>query len=278
MKKLLISLMLVFCLPLTNSYGAACTVSSGVTTPPSSDDCQSEPESYGVTIYDKYLCTAAPVAPTASSVYDLSNCVKTLDAGATGEVVRVTSTSSGVNFTSTMTRPPNGVYTHGVMILKNEFKIKQDLIFSSSVTADSDGSTGVHCVTTSDTGDEDDQKSLVCSASDGATPGEFTAQLTSFDGGGFDATAGETFASGDVMAAYLLNTSNQLAGDATEAAASAKLLGIQTFAAPVFVTKDTSGFNMSFGVSTGSTLWIGSGSKISAGSGPFRVLMTPTNY
>jgi hypothetical protein len=270
---------LVFCLPLSNSYGAACSVSSGVTTPPTgSGDCQNEPQSYGVTVYSKYLCTAAPVAPTASSAYDLSNCVKTLDAGTAGEVVRVTSTSSGVNFTSTMTRPPNGVYTHGVMLLKNEFKIKQDLIFSSSVTADSDRSEGVHCVTTSDTGDEDDQKSLVCSDSDGATPGEFTAQLTSFDGGGFDATAGETFASGDVMAAYLLNTSSQLAGNATEIATSAKLLGVQTFAAPVLVTKDTSGFNMSFGVSTGSTLFIVAGSRISAGSGPFRVLMTPTNY
>ena len=80
------------------------------------------------------------------------------------------------------------------------------------------------------------------------------------------------------MAAYLLNTSSQLAGNATEVAASAKLLGVQTFAAPVLVTKYTSVFNMSFGVSTGSTLFVVAGSRISAGSGPFRVLMTPTNY
>ena len=80
------------------------------------------------------------------------------------------------------------------------------------------------------------------------------------------------------MDAYLLNTDSELAADASEAAAGAKMFGMQTFGTPVVVDKDTSGFNMSFNVSTGASIWQNGNSTYSIGSGPFQVLLTPIQY
>jgi hypothetical protein len=66
------------------------------------------------------------------------------------------------------------------------------------------------------------------------------------------------------------------------------MFGLQEFATAVVVDKDTKGFNMSFNVSTGSSIWQNSplscttgGAKagtFSVGSGPFQVLLTPVQY
>ena len=42
--------------------GASCCVvaSGGVTTAPAGDSCETEPESYGITLYEKYDCCAIP--------------------------------------------------------------------------------------------------------------------------------------------------------------------------------------------------------------------------
>jgi len=276
----------------SKAYANACTVTSGVTTLPVGDSCMSEPQSYGITLYSKYLCTTAPTVPADGVAYDLSNCVQTMSS-ANGEVVRVTSTSSNVALSTPVTRPPNGSYTHGVMIFKNEFLIKQNIIFDDDTQGDSQDagvpSVGaIYCSTVSGSGNEDDCNSLVCSTSQG-TAGEFAAALPNFNvGGAYEGTASETFASGNIMTAYLLNTSNELADDAIEAAAGAKMFGLQEFAAAVVVDKDTKGFNMSFNVSTGSSIWQNSPASCTAGaaksgtysvgSGPFQVLLTPVQY
>ena len=95
-----------------------CTISSGVVSVPDNSSCAIQPSTYGITLYDKYLCTAEITAPTTSSNADLSNCVRTFQSTA-GSVVRITSTSDQATFTDgTFTRPPPGVYTHGVMVFK----------------------------------------------------------------------------------------------------------------------------------------------------------------
>ena len=277
----------LFAIPASNVYAACsgsdcCAVSSGVTTPPVADNCESEPDSYGITLFEKYLCTANPTVPASGSSYDLSvgtTCFQTFQSSS-GSTIDISSTSTGSTFSGTMTRPPNGVYTHGVMLLKSEFRIKQDLEFSTSVTADDSGS-GKFCVTTSNTGDEDDGVSLNCAATDQtAEAGTFTATMTTFSGncGSYEGTADATFTSGDKIEAWLLNTDNELAANCTESAAKDRLFGVQTFATPVVVTKDTSGFNMAFGASSGSSIWQNGDSSYSVGSGPFKVIITPTNY
>ena len=281
-------LLFVSTLGTSNIYAACsgsncCAVSSGVTTAPIFDNCETEPESYGITLYEKYLCTAKPTVPASGTAYDLSvgtTCFRTFQSSS-GSTIDISTTTTGSSFTGTMTRPPNGVYTHGVMVIKSEFRIKQDLEFSVAVTADNDGA-GRFCVTTSNTGDEDDGVSLSCSATDQAAgaAGIFTAELTTFSGScaPFDGRADATFTSGDIIEAWLLNTDNELAANCTESAAKDRIFGVQTFAIPVVVTKDTSGFNMAFGASSGSGIWQNFDDSYSVGSGPFKVIITPTNY
>jgi len=280
-------LLFVSTLATSNIYAACsgsncCAVSSGVTTPPVGDYCESEPESYGITLYEKYLCTASPTVPASETAYNLSvgtTCFQTFQSS-TGSTIDISTTSTGSSFSGTITRPPNGVYTHGVMIMKSKFRIKQDLEFSTSVTADNSGS-GKFCVTTSNTGDEDDGVSLNCAATDQtAEAGTFTATMTTFSGNcsSYSGEADATFTSGDKIEAWLLNTDNELAANCTESAAKDRLFGVQTFATPVVVTKDTSGFNMAFGASSGSSIWQNGDSSYSVGSGPFKVIITPTNY
>ena len=43
-----------------------CTISSGVVTAPDNNACAIQPSTYGITLYDKYLCTGAITAPTTS--------------------------------------------------------------------------------------------------------------------------------------------------------------------------------------------------------------------
>ena len=265
------------------SGSSCCTVSAGVTTAPIEDTCEIEPASYGITLYEKYLCTGLPTVPAAGSAYALdvgTKCFQTFDS-ASGSTVDMSSSSTGVSFDGTFTRPPNGVYTFGVMIIKNEFRIKADLELTTSITGD-DGGTGKYCVSTANTGDEDDGNSLSCSASDGATPGTFTSKLTTFSGAcgeSFTGSASFTFTSTDVISAWLLDSDNELAESCTESATKATLFGLQTFATPVIITELTSGFNMAFGVSSGSSFWQnGSGGDYSIGSGPFKAIITPLNY
>ena len=264
------------------SGATCCSVSAGVTTAPTNDSCEIEPASYGITLYEKYLCTNLPTVPASGTAFALgvgTNCFQTFDSS-TGSTVDMNSSSTGVTFEGTFTRPPNGVYNYGVMIIKNEFRIKADLELTANITGDA-GGTGKFCVSTSNTGDEDDGNSLSCAAADGATPGTFTSKLTTFGGacGSFVGSASFTFTSNDVISAWLLNSNNKLAQSCTESAAKATLFGVQTFANPVIITELTSGFNMAFGVSSGSSFWQnGGGGNYSIGSGPFKAIITPINY
>ena len=94
MKRILYTLILLITfLPIENVKAACsgadcCTITSGVVTFPDNDSCSIQPSTYGITLYDKYLCTAAITAPTTSSNADLSNCVRTFQS-TTGSVVRI---------------------------------------------------------------------------------------------------------------------------------------------------------------------------------------------
>ena len=290
MKRILFSLMLLIGLMPTENIKAACsgsdccTISSGVVSVPDNDACMIQPSTYGITLYDKYLCTSEITAPTTSSNADLSNCVRTFESSA-GSVVRITSTSDQATFSDgTFTRPPPGVYTHGVMVFKNVFLVKLDLEFDSVVDGNNGGE-GVYCHTIAATRYEDDGQAVTCSATDGTAPGELGAGLASFEGREtFEATAEATNlnGTGNDMKAWLLDSDSNLAATREEAEAGAKLLGQATFATPVVVTEMTSGFDMAFQINQGATVWDEDGTPGSAtigvGSGPFMVIITPLNY
>lgn len=290
MKKILFTLIwLISFIPLEAVKAACqgadcCTISAGVVTAPDNDACAIQPSTYGITLYDKYLCTAAITAPTTSANADLSNCVRTFQSTA-GSVVRIEGTTDQATFTDgTFTRPPPGVYTHGVMVFKNVFLVKLDLEFNTSVSGNKSGS-GVYCHTVEDTKYEDDGQAVICSGTDGTAPGELGAGLASFEGRETFAASAEATnlnGTGSDMKAWLLDSDGNLAASRAESEAGAKLMGQATFAAPVVVTELTSGFNMSFQINQGATIWdeddgVGDYS-IGVGSGPFMVIITPLNY
>ncbi len=290
MKRILYVLTILVCfLPLENIKAACsgadcCTIAAGVVTAPDNDACMIQPSTYGITLYDKYLCTSAITAPTTASNADLSNCVRTFESSA-GSVVRITSTSDQASFSDgTFTRPPPGVYTHGVMVFKNVFLIKLDVEFDTAVDGNNAG-TGVYCHTVAATRYEDDGQAVTCSGTDGTSPGELGAGLASFDGREvFAATAEATNLNGTGadMKAWLLDSDSNLAATREEAEAGAKLMGQATFASPVVVTELTSGFNMAFQINQGATIWdedpLPGAYSIGVGSGPFMVIITPLTY
>ena len=269
-----------------------CAVSSGVTTLPSGSSCAILPDSYGITVYEKYLCTSEPTAPTSSANADLSMCFQTLSAPA-GSTVRITESSTGTFTEGTFTRPPNGVYTHGVVLIKNVFLLKFALELDTpwdgtgGAASEIAGGNGVYCATLNVNKYEDEGLMMQCDSSP-LTAGELGAGLSKFDtvGGSpvFSALASNLNGTGASIAGYLLNSDGNLASTTTEVKAYERLLGINTFAEPVVVTPETSGFDMAFGINQGATIWSEGDSdantveNIGGGSGPFQVIVTPTNF
>ena len=84
-------------------------------------DCAFAPDEYTIKIYKMALCTTAPTRPTASDAYDVSSC----------EDVIVSSDGQDVNLAagsevtlSGVTRPANGTYNFGYLLMANTFTIK----------------------------------------------------------------------------------------------------------------------------------------------------------
>jgi hypothetical protein len=265
-----------------------CTVSSNVVTLDSGSSCALTPDSYGITVYEKYLCTAAPTAPTTTSAVDLSNCVQTF-ASTNGSTVRITEETSATFTDGTFTRPPNGVYTHGVILIKNAFLIKLSIQLDTTWDGNSSGQ-GLFCATVAGSAYESAGNQMACDTS-AVTAGELDAGLSSFGSDGlgnpeFSATASNLNNTGASISGYLLNTSDYVATSTAEAIAKERLLGINTFATPVVVTEETAGFDMAFGINQGATIWSEGDNSIpsngiediGAGSGPFQVIITPTNF
>ena len=297
MKKFLPLILLIALSPMKVNAACSgadcCAVNSGVVTLPALGNCAILPDSYGITVYEKYLCTSAPTPPTASSNVDLSSCVQTLSAP-NGSTVRITETTTGTFTDGTFTRPPNGVYTHGVMLIKNVFLLKFAIELDAAwdgTGGELDGSAGgqgVYCATLNVNKYEDDGLMMKCDSSP-VTAGELGAGLSKFgtDGLGnpeLTAEATNLNNTGASIAGYLLANTGNLATSTAEVKVYERLLGINTFASPVVVTAETSGFDMAFGINQGATIWsegdmdVNGTENIGGGSGPFQVIITPINF
>lgn len=255
----------------TQVKAAECTVNSGVLAAADvNSGCQTEPDSYGIVIYELWLCTSAPTAPTTSSALDLSNCEQ-IFANSDGSSVSLT-TGGSVNLSGTQTLPSPGTYTHGVVKMNNTFAITAAVQLSTSYNGQVSGS-GVYCATvdgsgaSASTGDSTDR--TVCGSSP-LTAGTYTETLTSF-GTPFDATANETniAGTGANIDAYLVDSDEFLA---TADANVNNLHGVVEFASSSTITASTSSVTISFNVGEGMSV-DGAGSMY-MGSGPFQATIT----
>ena len=282
-----IILAILFILPGTNAFAACsgaecCPVSSGVVTLANNSGCAIEPDSYSIKMFKMYLCTKEPSAPTAAAAtgYSAAGCVQVVDAPSGSQVTMTPGGDAQEFIGATFTRPPNGTYTHGVMLIDNIFTITMDREFSTNITGGSSG-TGKYCATVAGSADESTGGSVVCSATDNLTAGAWGAVLTSFDGlnsAEYAVTANNLNGTGNHISGYLVTSSELLT---TSRGAVTDLIGIQTFENPVVITKDFSGLNIAFGINQGSSLWDDNSEAaitIEAGSGPFMAIITPLNY
>ena len=257
-----------------------CSINSGIVTYPAFSRCHIEPDLYGIKIYKLYLCTSKPPTPTNNIESDLasSGCTIVLDSDS-GSDVDLTQASEPTTFPNAIfTRPPTDIYTHGAMYISNTFRIKWARQFNQSVKSDSSASTGEYCSTTSGTGDPSDKQSLLCQSGSAPTAGIFNAVLDNFGNDTiemFDSYQNINGSGADINA-YLVNSLNNLSSNGSDAT---KIYGIQTLAAPVIISKNFKGLNISFAINKGSLIFqSGASSEIGASVGPFQTIITSVNH
>ncbi len=251
-----------------------CTESNGVTTLPSAGQnssamCSTQPDTYKLTIYQLKLCTSAITAPTTSSAAVTTSCQDVL----TENNPSATTITKGSNtsISGTLTRPPNGTYTHGYALLSNALSISDSRQFNTSIDdADADTTAdGVYCATTTTAGESECGSSAV-------TAGEQTMKLT-------PTTHLTNGVSGDVsipgygtMNAWLLDTDQKL--ETTTDNDVVYMIGQMAFTTPVVVTDNISTFNISIDVSNGLIIMnqqqAPSGSRYTPYAGPFKMRMS----
>jgi len=278
-------LIILFTIPTSNIYAVCkgetcCSINAGVVTYPASSRCHIEPDLYGIKIYKLYLCTSQPSIPSNSNQANLINagCTIILNSNS-GSDVNLTQSNGSIAFpNATFSRPPDGTYTHGAMYISNTFRIKWSRQFNQSVKSDSSTSTGEYCSTTSGTGNISAKQSLQCQSGSAPTAGIFNTILDNFGNDTiemFDSYSNINGSGADINA-YLVNSSNNLSGNGSDAT---QIFGIQTLAAPVIISKNFKGLDISFAINKGSLIFqSGGSSEISASVGPFQTIITPLSY
>ena len=148
MKKIyLLTLAFLGVIPVVYSIGAVepdCTLnlSNEIT---DTSTCKSQSTKLVTTIYKLGLCTSLPTAPTSNLAPDFSSC-QTVFENSQGGTVTVNN-KTGEPLSGTMTKPANGTYTYGYVILSNDISIQQAISFNSSRTVLGGGSSGNVCWT-----------------------------------------------------------------------------------------------------------------------------------
>ena len=263
-------------LSLADSHVENCTITSGVfdkSEPIDNGYCASAPNAYEVVAFEMYLCTSAPTAPTTTSSMGLDNCFKNWESSG-GSTLSVQQNQT-IDVPGTMTRPPNGTYTHGVMLIDNTFGITMAMQFDEAVTAQ-DGTSGIYCATVAGSGTYGSSNTIptatsTCGAS-AITAGKFVEILTTFDST-FDATATADNLNGTSasITGYLIDSSGNLAENDADVD---KLMGAISFASPVNFTDLTTTLTMSFNVGEGMAIYNNGSNRLVFGSGPFQAVIT----
>ena len=247
-------------------------------------DCAFAPDEYTVKIYKMALCTSSPTRPTPLVTYDVSSCVDVIDSP-DGQDVNL---AAGSEMTlSDVTRPANGSYSYGYILMANTFGIKAKKEFTNTMHTYEDETSGNYCWTKDGTayssrsdvpGGWIDPSPLVECGGAGGTAGTYTEILDAFDTDDYSEDA-IPVTGGTISADLIANSDGRVVG-AVETAD--RLFGVQTFTTPVVVTPGSSVFTVSFGVNQASSLWFYEDTTKGAnqyqvyaiGSGPFATFMS----
>ena len=245
------------------------------------DDCSFAPDSYTIKIYKMALCTTAPTRPTTSDTYDVSSCVDVINSP-DGQDVNLAAGSEMI--LSDVSRPADGTYSYGYILMANTFAIKAKKEFTNTMHTWRDGASGNYCWTkdaAASTSDSDNtgwglSTTLVECGGPGGTAGTYVETLDQFDVGTY--VAGPISVEGGTLSADLITDADGLLVSAPDTAD--RLFGVQTFTTPVVVTSSSSVFTVSFGVNQASSMWMDDEGALdeydvyAIGSGPFSTFMT----
>ena len=250
-------------------------------------ECLTEPDIYKIKIYEMGVCATAP------TLANLATACTPISTIANGGLITV---ANGVNsaIPGTFTRPDNGTYAYGYVIMAPEFRITSTKTFDTTYRGLS-ANTGTTCWTLAGT----TRDSLTTTAYDGSgalvamdaatrttyladcgstpAPGETILVQDSFGGADIsidsaDAKVGPLAVGDATVEAYLTDTNLV---QATTSAAVTRLVGFVTLGDAITVSDDISTFVSSFSVSQGSqVIWTSKDSQDSIrsmASGPFAV-------
>jgi len=243
---------------------AACTGTGTTASPITPSDCQTEPDIYKIKVYEVGLCTTTPTLANRATA---CKSVSKISAGGLITVAKGTDAT----IPGTFTRPDNGSYTHGYVIMAPEFRLTATKTFSSNLSGQS-GTAGDTCWTLSGQTRDSNASTAYngvastvlagsstwladCGTAASAAPAETTIVQDAFGGDAIEATGdptAEATVDGTVVKAHL--TDDTMAANATTSAAVTRLVGFVTFATPVVITDATSTFTASFRTTQGSTL------------------------
>lgn len=253
MKKIITALLLVLAVPAL-ALAAACNADGNGDITNSSGTCTSTPNVYTIYLYKTGLCNNIDPS-SAVSVPDInSNCFTTFDSGATPLAISVVNNVSSPITGGTVTRPPNGTYTHGFVLVGNTIDIKATKSFATTMT-DVTGDQGNICWTTAGTAGVGGYNNLgvhtKCGSSLGGDYGVTTSVIKDLSTNGtnlFHETYPE--APYDLTYAYLLNSSSLLATSPTSVVS---LLGFARYNTPIVVTEESQAMVVKFRVTQGVT-------------------------
>ena len=244
-------------------------------------ECAFAPDSYTIKIYKMALCTTAPTRPTTSDTYDVSSCVDVINSP-DGQDVNL---AAGSEMTlSDVSRPADGSYSYGYILMANTFGIKAKKQFTNTMHTYQDGATGNYCWTKeasafnsdSDNSGWGSSTTLVECGGASGTAGTYVETLDQFDSDVY--IAGPISVTGGTLSADLITNASGLLVTASKTAD--RLFGVQTFTTPVEVTSGSTVFTVSFGVNQASSMWMtdeGAANEYDVyaiGSGPFSTFMT----
>lgn len=243
-------------------------------------DCSFAPDSYQVVIYELGLCNGNPTAPTTSTAYTTTNCTMVINSPS-GQTVDLAAGSEAA--LSDFSRPADGTYTHGYLLIKNTFGIKVTKQFSSTMHQFNTSNNGKFCWTLSGSLKNSEYDSwsnpttyVNCGDEADAAPALYTETLDRFGASTYN--YGPVNVSGGSILAYLVADSDDKL--VTADAAADRLFGIQTFTNAIVVDSDSKDFTISFGVNQASSLiYTDEGNSnqyevYAFGSGPFSCTMT----
>lgn len=227
-----------------------------------SNSCWGEPDYYSIIVYEMGLCTSVPTVPTTTDSYAVTNCVPVFESAAGAAVV----VQKGVaaSLPGPFSRPPNGSYTHGYMILDKDFTIGASIEFDTALTGN-DAGTGKFCRSSA----SDGKTTCDTVASSGYT--NFVEAVNDLGSAGFSATASVTYAAGTLSAA-LIDTGGR---EATASGDVDRLFGMFAFSSAKSMTSQSISFDASVQITNGMTISTdGSQNLQNISAGPFSLKLS----